>query len=83
MDEKGTGTCTVSYELIAQAMCFPDGTKIVKIEPDESHPYLCVFTVKHTDLFSRLDITANLTPKFRRLSQSIVQFDGWGLNEAE
>ncbi len=81
MDEKGTGTCVVSYDLIAQAMSFPEGTEIVRIEQMMSNPNTCIFVVKHTDLPTDRD--ASLRPQFRTINQSVVEFDGWGIEAEE
>jgi len=81
MSKKGTGTCVVSYELIAQAMCFPEGTEIVRIEQMVSNPHTCIFVMKHTDLPT--DRNVSMTPHFHRVSQSVIEFDGWGIIEAE
>lgn len=78
-DEKGTGTFPVSYDLIADVMTLPTGTVITSIEPAEFNPITCVFVVEHADLPK--DRVATLNPHFRRVYQSAVEFEGWGMKD--
>ena len=77
----------VSYELLADLLCLPEGTVIRRVVDPNEGVYLCQtvvrFVVEHPDLpeVREADQLQRAMPSHRRLEDGTVEFATWGLSK--